>query len=158
METRSHFHPWRTGEYLKSDAHWLKRRNPSRKRSFSNRRKWKCRLFLFMWKKKHFWLHDDHLISMTNPKLPVIVVFTNFSRLVWTEISFQTSFSKFLRFQILPKVPVPRFLSILKSLTDLCKKVENDMDHEERTPILKEPLSGYQDLALSARLKMFFTS
>ena len=29
------------------------------------------------------------------------------------------------------------------------------MDHEERTPILKEPLSGYQDLALSARLKMF---
>lgn len=32
------------------------------------------------------------------------------------------------------------------------------MDHEERTPILKEPLSGYQDLALSARLKMFFTS
>jgi len=55
---------------------------------------------------RKWWRHDDHLICLstfswsTNPKLPVIVAFSNFSGVVWTENTWcvfrmKTRFSNF---------------------------------------------------------------
>jgi len=91
---------------------------PSRKRSFpkrsSNRSNLKTPALRFSVDGKHFengafrkrWRHDNHVISLpefssnANPKWPVIVAFSNFSGVVWTENIWCVFWKR--RFQIYP--------------------------------------------------------
>ena len=79
----------------------IRHENGAFEKRSSNQRSFKTRAFRFSVDGKHFengafrkrWRHDIHVISMTefpsntNPKCPVIVAFSNFSDVVWTENS-----------------------------------------------------------------------